>query len=161
MSYNIRRARISDINAVLAIEQASFADPWSVSMITDDILDTELGIRTYVLTVDGNTAGYYFYYPLSCDLANLAVSPLYRGKGYGRILVDHCIAEARKDGSRELFLEVRESNTAARRLYRSFGFEIIGKRKDYYDHPSEDGLVMLLRIDNGTANEDFSHRNKL
>ncbi|MBR4748204.1 MAG: ribosomal protein S18-alanine N-acetyltransferase [Abditibacteriota bacterium] len=157
MSYAIRRARIDDIEAVRNIETASFADPWSVSMITDDILDRELGIRTFVLTVDGHTAGYYFYYPLSSDLANLAVAPEYRGRGYGRILLMHCIEEARKDESPELFLEVRESNLAARKLYQSCGFEIISRRKDYYTHPREDGLVMLLRINDGIKHEDISH----
>ncbi len=69
------------------------------------------------------------------ELLNIAVAPSHRGRGHARALLAEMPAG-------RLFLEVRESNQAARALYESVGFRVTGKRKGYYAGPPEDGIVM-------------------
>jgi ribosomal-protein-alanine N-acetyltransferase len=72
------------------------------------------------------------------ELLNLAVAPEHRRKGIARTLLDY----AKRQGPGLWFLEVRESNTAARTFYKSHGFIDFGKRKGYYQEPYEDAIVM-------------------
>ena len=79
-------------------------------------------------------------------LMNLCVRPAFQNQGFGRALLEHLLARARRDNIRNFFLEVRVSNKTAIHLYEAVGFEQISVRKDYY--PSvverEDGLVYSL-----------------
>ena len=81
------------------------------------------------------------------ELLNLAVSRQSRRRGIGATLVEHAVREAEARGARAVFLEVRESNVAARALYASAGFDQVGRRKGYYQRPREDALI--LRIETG------------
>jgi len=76
------------------------------------------------------------------EIANLAVSDDARRGGIGARLLDHAIEAARDRKSRVVFLEVRESNAAARALYSSRGFEVAARRSKYYRKPVEDALVL-------------------
>lgn len=78
------------------------------------------------------------------DILNIAVCPDARGKGIGSKLLQQAIKTFKEQGGKELFLEVRASNTAAKALYEKFGFRQIGIRKGYYQQPTEDGLVYRL-----------------
>ena len=80
------------------------------------------------------------------ELANIAVAREARGRGLGGRLLAYFMDVARRRGVRRLFLEVRESNVVALRLYSSRGFDQIGRRRDYYERPTEDALVLELRI---------------
>ena len=77
-------------------------------------------------------------------LLNITVRPQSQGQGYGLQLLEHLMAEAGRQGGRECFLEVRASNQSAYRLYERFGFNEIGRRRDYYPAANgrEDALVM-------------------
>ncbi|KPF71440.1 hypothetical protein IP88_10805 [alpha proteobacterium AAP81b] len=66
------------------------------------------------------------------ELLLIAVTPAVRGRGIGRLLLDTACADARARGAEEIFLEVRENNMAARRLYARAGFAEVGRRRDYY-----------------------------
>jgi [ribosomal protein S18]-alanine N-acetyltransferase len=81
------------------------------------------------------------------ELENIVVDPMARRKGIGRRLLDALLAEARETNSDGIFLEVRESNTAARALYQRVGFERIGQRRSYYSNPSEDAVLYRCRSD--------------
>ncbi|MGH7544736.1 MAG: ribosomal protein S18-alanine N-acetyltransferase, partial [Gemmatimonadota bacterium] len=81
------------------------------------------------------------------ELGNLAVSPTDRRRGLGARLLDGTIECARARGARRLFLEVRRSNVAAERLYRSRDFQAVGVRPRYYHRPVEDALVLRLDLD--------------
>jgi ribosomal-protein-alanine N-acetyltransferase len=70
------------------------------------------------------------------------VAPSARRRGIARALLERIMAEVMEAGVRALYLEVRESNSAARALYRTLGFEQVGQRRGYYQHPSEDALVL-------------------
>jgi len=80
------------------------------------------------------------------ELANLAVRDDYRGRGLGGRLLDRLMAAAAGRGVRDLFLEVRPSNTAARALYAGRGFAEVGLRPDYYERPREDALVLRATL---------------
>lgn len=80
------------------------------------------------------------------DILNIGVCPAQRGKGIGSVLLQQAMETFKEQGGKELFLEVRASNTAAKALYEKFGFRRIGIRKGYYQQPAEDGLVYRLEV---------------
>lgn len=76
------------------------------------------------------------------EILNVAVSLEFRRQGIGRLLIDYALAEARSAGAKHAFLEVRESNVAARGLYARLGFSEAGRRRGYYRNPVEDALLL-------------------
>jgi ribosomal-protein-alanine N-acetyltransferase len=86
-----------------------------------------------------------------CEIANVAVSADARGAGIGRQLLDRSLSMARDRGVRRAYLEVRASNHVAQSLYASFGFTPVAVRQRYYQHPTEDALVMRLDLDHVEA----------
>jgi ribosomal-protein-alanine N-acetyltransferase len=80
------------------------------------------------------------------EIADLAVAPEARRLGIGRALLARVLAELGEAGARTVYLEVRESNLAARTLYEANGFESVGRRRGYYRHPVEDALVLMREI---------------
>ena len=80
------------------------------------------------------------------QLKNVAVAGEARQRGLGKVLVEAALARVRQRGARECFLEVRESNLVARRLYEGLGFASIGRRRRYYSRPVEDALVMRVAL---------------
>lgn len=75
------------------------------------------------------------------ELENIVVAPTARRKGLGKRLLQHLLSAARETNSAAVFLEVRESNTAARTLYEQAGFAQTGRRKSYYLNPPEDAVL--------------------
>ena len=75
------------------------------------------------------------------ELENIVVSEMFQREGIGRRLLEELLSETRETGGDALFLEVRESNTAARSLYEQVGFQPAGRRKSYYQDPQEDGIL--------------------
>ncbi len=151
----VRSARQGDIDEVAAIERASFTQPWSRAEFS--ALMAARSVTFLVLTSqDGALLGYAITYLAgeSADLANFAIGPAVRGGGLGRFLLDAAIEDARSRGVSELFLEVRESNSAARALYERAGFAAVARRRRYYDAPIEDALVLRLGIASDTDRAD-------
>ncbi len=130
------------------LEHLCFSDPWS-----EDGIAYEAGneaARFFVAMCGEEIAGYagmLFAADLG-NICNIAVFPEYRRHGIGRRLVSALINSAEELGISELTLEVRESNEPAKALYASFGFEEMGKRKNFYTSPNEDAIVMNLRLRN-------------
>lgn len=127
----IRAGLASDLERVEAIQKASpEAAQWTVS--------DYLYYSFVVAEIDGAVAGFAVWRGVDVEeweLLNIAVDPAWRGRGVGRALIDALPAG-------RVFLEVRESNANARRLYEQCGFAVIGKRRRYYQHPAEDGIVL-------------------
>jgi ribosomal-protein-alanine acetyltransferase len=80
------------------------------------------------------------------EILDIAVPTRHRRKGYARLLLKSFLNLAQERGTREVFLEVRESNAAAVALYREFGFEATGRRPSYYREPTEAALLLHLKI---------------
>ena len=78
------------------------------------------------------------------ELENIVVAPSARRRGVGRQLMDALLSAARRSNSGSVFLEVRESNDAARTLYEKGGFKQTGRRKSYYANPMEDAVLYRL-----------------
>ena len=80
------------------------------------------------------------------EILNLGVSPTWRRSGIGRALINEMITRLRERGISSVFLEVRESNEGAQRLYQSLGFKEVGRRRRYYRRPTEDAVILKARI---------------
>lgn len=80
------------------------------------------------------------------EILNLGVAAPYRRRGLGRALVEQALAELAALGVTGVFLEVRESNRAARRLYEVLGFREVGRRTQYYRRPEEDAVLLRTAI---------------
>jgi ribosomal-protein-alanine N-acetyltransferase len=80
------------------------------------------------------------------ELENIVVAPTARRIGLGMRLIQALLVKARETNSEAVFLEVRESNTAARALYEKTGFALTGRRKAYYTNPPEDAVLYRLRL---------------
>ncbi len=145
--FRVRLLRGGDLPRVLQMEADIFSTPWRESTFRGLMrrADTDL----YVAEDEaGRVVGYAACWTVvdQSELGNVAVAPEARGRGVGGALVDAVVERVRGRGATELFLEVRESNTGAQSLYRERGFEVIGRRRSYYSSPTEDALVMRLRV---------------
>lgn len=144
----------ADLPRVTAIENASFSNPWSEKTFRDLLprRDSELWVAELAGDDDSESGGRVVGYLVvwfaadEGELADLAVSPEYRGRGIGALLVARAIELSLDHGVRSLFLEVRASNDRAAALYRSRGFGVITVRKEYYKKPREDALVMFKSL---------------
>ena len=142
----IRFAASADLARVVEIERASFSDPWSYTAFRSAL--SEVRINFHVATRDDVVVGYAVSWCVidEAELANLAVPPMSRGQRIGAALLDRAMADARDVGCVVMHLEVRESNAAARTLYESRGFTMVGRRKRYYREPVEDALILRAQL---------------
>jgi ribosomal-protein-alanine N-acetyltransferase len=149
---SLRAARSGDIDAILEIERASFPDPpWSRNSFVV-LLDNPRVSFTVASTGTQQSRGapgdmvlgYVVTWTAAdeAEIANLAVKPDHRRMGIGRLLLEASISAAHAAGARCLYLDVRESNVAARTLYETRGFVAVGRRVKYYRNPTEDALVL-------------------
>ena len=133
----------ADLGQVTAIEEACFATPWSERTFRN-LLRRRDAVLLSAVYEEARIAGYaaVWFVGREAELGDLAVAPSDRRRGIGGELVDAVLGEARTRGVVRIFLEVREGNRSAQGLYRSRGFEIVGRRRGYYAGPREDALVM-------------------
>ena len=132
---------------IAALEAACFSDPWPESILTHELQNP---LSLWLCAMDGDTvAGYIGSQTVlgESDMMNLAVRPDYRRRGIGRALVlALCGALKKQMLASALTLEVRDSNAPAAALYASLGFEQIGLRKNYYQHPKEDAHILRKEL---------------
>ncbi len=143
----LRAAASADLAAVAAIELSCFAsDPWPresfeafldragvTFIVAEDSREATVEIAGYAILIQVADEG---------ELLNLAVAGPARRRGVGGALLAAVLSAAARDGVRTVYLEVRESNEGARRLYESGGFAEVGRRRRYYQHPVEDALIL-------------------
>ena len=129
------------VPGVAAIEQACFSTPWSEESIRQELNNDQALV--YTLCVCKEVAGYLGAHIVLDEayVTNLAVLPAFQRKGFGRRLLAAMIDACQKRKCAFLSLEVRESNNAAQALYRSCGFALCGRRKNFYEKPTEDALI--------------------
>lgn len=149
----IRPATAADLPAVLQIERDCFADPWSAESFRNSLAPDRMRflVAEAVDLVDDGKAlvlGYVIALMLSdeAEIADIAVSADARRRGIGALLLDAAVEALAQRGIGTLFLEVRESNVAARALYESRSFVEVGRRRGYYRHPLEDAVVLRREI---------------
>ena len=142
-----RLTSITDLDAVLEIEQASFANPWTREMYLTEMKNEEVSFVYAARDQEGRILGFCSFWRVLDELHinNLAVLPAERRAGVATALLDHVLKEGARLGARRATLEVRRSNTTARRLYERFGFSVAAVRRGYYTHPVEDAMVLWRR----------------
>lgn len=141
----IRNMLQEDIPQVCEIENASFSIPWSEKSFEESL---SLPHAIFLVAqLNEKIIGYCGLYQVfgEGDVTNIAVHPDFRGKGAGKKLLAGMEMTAARRGIADITLEVRESNAVAIRLYEKNGFEKIGTRKNFYDKPRENAIIMWKR----------------
>lgn len=138
----IRPMTKEDCEQVAAIESVSFSVPWSLNAFLDTV--ERENYRYFVAEEAGVILGYCgFTYVLDeAEIPNVCVKAEARKKGVGKNMMTAMIDAAKQLGVVVLYLEVRESNTPARRLYESLGFVADGIRRNFYEQPVENAVLM-------------------
>ncbi len=138
---DIRPMVASDIPAVAALERACFSQPWS-----ERVLEGEMKNPNSIFFVAEQTelVGYIGMQHILDEgyLANVAVDSAYRRSGVGAALLQRLLAFAQQEKLAFITLEVRQSNQPAIRFYQKYGFEVVGRRRNFYESPTEDALLM-------------------
>ncbi len=137
------------LDEIVEAEKICFEnDPWS----RESFIDAAEGEGFRIFLVKdmqmSKIAAYsiIYYAADQADLANIAVLPECRGLKIGKALLEKTMEFAHSKGVSDVFLEVRESNSAARGLYLSSDFTEIGRRKKYYKNPREDAIIMVRKL---------------
>jgi ribosomal-protein-alanine N-acetyltransferase len=135
---------LSDLDAVLEIEQSSFVNPWTREMYLAELENRGVSYCYIIRDLSQRVIGFCSFWRVLDELHinNLAVAPEHRGAGAGTALLTTVMREGARLGARRATLEVRRSNEAARRLYERLGFTMAGVRRAYYSNPVEDALVL-------------------
>ncbi|MGF9967071.1 ribosomal protein S18-alanine N-acetyltransferase [Bacillus rhizoplanae] len=147
MSITFRNMKEEDIPQIVAIEESSFATPW-----TAEAFEREINMNEYahyvVMETEEGILGYCGLWIIldESHITNIAILPQYRGQRLGEALLQEVINKARDLGANTMTLEVRVSNEVAKKLYRRHGFQNGGIRKRYYTDNYEDGLVMWVNL---------------
>jgi len=134
----------AEIEAILAVEEASFTNPWTREMYVTELENRGVSYCYVARGADGRIAGFCSFWHVVDELHinNLAVLPACRRTGVATALLDRVLREGARLGARRVTLEVRRSNEAARALYERFGFAVAGVRRAYYAKPVEDAIVL-------------------
>ena len=140
----IRAARPEDAEAVIAIDQASFSQPWLPTTLHTALEKAAHG--DYIALVAercGAICGFVVAWTIreEGEIATIAVHEAARSQGIGRRLLEAALGECRRRGATDIFLEVRPGNVSARRLYESCGFRVAGVRPKYY-RDGDDAVIM-------------------
>lgn len=137
----IRRAEERDIGEIMIIEKMSFTSPWTVDFFRCELYNPVSFF--YIIEVRKLLAGYIIFWILKNEahIANVAIHPDFRKRGYGKYLLRWAIERCWVKGVATITLEVNEKNNAARNLYDKMGFKIVGKKAKYYEN-NDDALIL-------------------
>jgi len=156
MEENRMHVRIVPMNGdhldeVAELERICFSVPWSRNMLAEE-LDNLLSAFLVALDDNDRVVGYAGLQVVLDEgyITNVAVRPECRRQGVAARLLQVFLDFARANRLAFLTLEVRASNYDAIALYGSRGFRSVGRRKNYYEHPKEDAIIMTLEFDHGT-----------
>lgn len=139
----LREATLFDLDTLVDMENQCFTDPWSKDMLKSEI---ENKLTTVFIMEDADKiVGYASLWVIfdEANINNIAIMPFARGQGYGQWLIIKIIEAAKEQKVKHIMLEVRASNTKAKRLYEKNGFVYIGQRIKYYED-GEDADIMCL-----------------
>lgn len=146
----IRPMRLDDLARVVEIDRLSFSLPWSENAFRYELLENPSSLSLVAeLEQEGQSpsvvgCGVAWLIMDEAHIATIAVHPAHRQRGIGKRLLAEMLKAVIERGARLATLEVREGNLAARRLYRRFGFENVGRRPRYYKDNQEDAIIMTV-----------------
>ena len=132
-----------DLQQVMSIEKEAFPDPWHISTFKREIRARKKHAYFYVARLPDKVIGFIVFHIFHGEghIMNIAVGSEYRRRGVAKYLLASALEIIRQNEGEEVFLEVAVNNTAARGLYKQFGFEVYGTRKRYYSN-GEDAYVL-------------------
>lgn len=136
----------SDLPHIAALDAKCYPFPWTFGNFADSMRS---GYRCCIYALHAETIGYAVLMRVVSEmhLLNFTIAPQYQRQGWGREFMHYLIDRSRQDHVESMWLEVRPSNTVARHLYDSLGFEYVSVRKNYY--PAVDGRedAVIMRLD--------------
>jgi ribosomal-protein-alanine N-acetyltransferase len=134
----------SQIDDVIAIEEASFTNPWTRQMYLAELERPGLSFCYLARNPDRQAVGFCSFWRVVDELHinNLAVIPGQRRAGIATVLLRYVLTEGARLGAVRATLEVRKSNEPARLLYERMGFSVAGVRRAYYTKPVEDAIIL-------------------
>lgn len=141
-SYRIESMNSSHVKGIFEVSKLSLAESWNIESIEKELSNK---LAKYLVALDGNKVigfvGMWIVFDEG-DITNIAVHPDYRKQGAGNLLMDSLIALCKESNITSLTLEVRESNLPAQNLYKKHKFTEEGVRKNFYDNPKENAIIM-------------------
>ena len=142
MAAEILKMAESHIKEIAEIENVCFTTPWSEKSIKEELSNPHA--RFFVALSDNEVSGYIGAHNILGEvyITNVAVKPRFRRMGIGKKLVDFLINESISENADFVTLEVRKSNEGAKALYENAGFSVVGERKDFYELPKENAILM-------------------
>jgi [ribosomal protein S18]-alanine N-acetyltransferase len=145
MSVVIRKMALDDLEQVIAIDQMSFGLPWPPRSFQFELTDNPAS-RSWVAEMEGRVVAMLVAWLIvdEIHIATIATHPDFRKQGIGEKLLSFILKSAKDEGAITSFLEVREGNAAALRMYHKFGYVESGRRTGYYKDNGEDAILMTL-----------------
>ena len=155
MTYTVVPMTYDHVPQAAELERLCFSDPWSERMLREH-LDNQCAAAIAAVGEDGTLLGYAGLLVVLDEgyITNVAVRPAYRRQGIASDLLGVFERFARGHQLAFLTLEVRASNAAAIALYEKMGYARVGVRKNYYEHPREDAIIMTWEQEHGTEESD-------
>ncbi len=130
-----------DFSQIVSLDRICFSSAWNEKSWRESLMMEQY--QCYVLEEEERLKGFLLTSAAldEGEILKIGVMPEERGRSCGESLLLAAFEQWKKQGVESIFLEVRDSNQAARRLYEKLGFEKLGIRKRYYSHPTEDALI--------------------
>ena len=153
MSIQIVPMNADHLEELEKLERICFARPWSRKMLAEELENQCAAFLVAQDSITQQVMGYAGLLVMADEgyITNVAVFPEFRRQGVAAKLIAVFENFARGNKLAFLTLEVRPSNTAAIALYKGFGFEQVGRRKNYYDLPKEDALILTKTYEEAEA----------
>lgn len=141
-----RKGILEDIKQIAELETQTFSDAWTSQSIKDTFSQKQAFIT--IVQLAGFVAGYCIIYhvPEEAEIARIAVDSRFRRRGLGKGLLDYTCSCCRQMQIDRMLLDVRESNAPARAFYKKYGFKTDGVRKNFYEMPKENAILMSLQL---------------
>ena len=155
MSVKIVPMTADNLEELEKLERICFSRPWSRKMLAEELENQCAAFLVAEDSVSGRVLGYAGLMVVADEgyITNVAVFPEYRRQGIAAQILQVFLQFAAANHLAFLTLEVRPSNAAAIALYQGFGFEEVGRRKNYYDLPKEDALILTKYFETGEAEQ--------
>ena len=155
MSVKIVPMTADHLEELEKLERICFSRPWSRKMLAEELENQCAAFLVAEDSVSGRVLGYAGLMVVADEgyITNVEVFPEYRRQGIAAQILQVFVQFAEANRLAFLTLEVRPSNAAAIALYQDFGFEEVGRRKNYYDLPKEDALILTKYFETGEAEQ--------